>query len=250
MTDNRPADVQAKVEAAREELTVFVPDTRGVTLSRWGKGNTKLGPDVYTYSRLPGRAYTCPGSTDECEHICYAKRVVEEHGIVQLIWTANSGSDEVPSELPPGAKIVRFHVSGDFDTVEYIYQWTELTDHYPWVRFFGYTRSWRVPELLPALERLRGRYNVQLFASMDKSMTELPPKGWRRAWLEDDLRAFANGHISPHNGFSVALAGDADTFFPAQPSLVCPEETGRKASCQACRYCIDGQRGDVVFLLH
>ncbi|MCH8966458.1 MAG: hypothetical protein IID43_02175, partial [Planctomycetes bacterium] len=28
------------------------------------------------------------------------------------------------------------------------------------VRFFGYTRSWRVPELLPSLERLRALNNV------------------------------------------------------------------------------------------
>lgn len=35
-------------------LTVYIPDTRGVVLSRYGLGNLKIGPGVHTYSRLPG----------------------------------------------------------------------------------------------------------------------------------------------------------------------------------------------------
>lgn len=35
-------------------LTVYLPDTRGVVVSPFGRGNLKIGPGVYTYSRLPG----------------------------------------------------------------------------------------------------------------------------------------------------------------------------------------------------
>jgi hypothetical protein len=227
-------------QVAVDEKTVYLPDTRGVVFSRWGKGNSKLGPDVYTYSRAPGKAGgTCPGATGECELICYAKRV---RGPVRDVWELNSLTEELPDTLPPGAKIIRIHVSGDFSTQEYICNWVYLVRRYPDVRFFGYTRSWRVDDLYGWLLVLRNEPNVQLFASVDKSMQwpdKMPDAGWRRAWLEDDPRinaVLAKGHNM--------VAEDGT------PALVCPEETGRKPNCQACRYCIDGKRNDVVFLIH
>ena len=265
----------SKLAAASQELNIHLPDTRGVTISRWGRGNTKLGMDgVYTYSRLPGRpdglyesvgfaagfepgtsTGTCPGSTPECESICYAKRVVGTPNVWD-VWKRNSVTEYLPSyvddPLPSDAKIVRIHVSGDFSSVEYIKEWDKLARCRPDVHFFGYTRSWRVPELLGALNRLRGLPNVQLFASMDKSMDELPPAGWRRAWLEDDLRAISGSGLGAEQGLDFWI-GEGQHNFRAEdgePSYVCPEETGRKANCQECQYCIRGQRGDVVFLIH
>lgn len=240
----------AKLAAAKQELNVHLPDTRGVTISRWGRGNTKLGMDgVYTYSRLPGRpdgryesvafaagfepgtsTGTCPGSTEECESICYAKRVIDTPPVWD-VWARNSldtnGAEVLAEPLPSDAKIVRIHVSGDFDTPLYIQHWIKVVLEHPDVLFFGYTRSWRVPELLFDLNRLRALPNVELFASMDKSIAELPPQGWRRAWIENDSR----------------IGRDV-------PSYVCPEQTGRKANCQECGYCIVGRKNDVTFLLH
>lgn len=237
--DHRPDEVVAKVAVAREDLTVYLPDTRGVTVSRWGKGNTKLGPDVYTYSRLPGRiGGTCPGSSMECEYICYAKRVIQTPPVWE-VWTRNSQTEDVPETLPPGAKYIRIHVSGDFSSPNYIQQWIALVRRNPDVWFWAYTRSWRVPHLLPDLEELRALPNMQLFASMDKSITEWPPMGWRRAWIEDDPRSNWREE-----------EGDNRMAEDAQPAYVCPEETGRQPHCQACTYCIKGRRGDVIFLLH
>lgn len=240
---------KGKVEAAKQELTVYLPDTRGVTISRWGCGNTKLGMDgVYTYSRLPGRiGGTCPGATPECQDICYAMRVIKTPPVWD-VWVRNSQEEGLLDEpLPPDAKIVRLHVGGDFDTPLYIQHWIKLALEHPDVRFFGYTRSWRVPELLPDLSRFRGLLNVQLFASMDKSMTKLPPIGWRRAWLEDDSRASANGYVAEGDQNWWAIS---DGEINPVPAYVCPEEMGRKANCQDCNYCIRGTSGDVVFLLH
>jgi hypothetical protein len=236
-----PSKTKGKVEAAKQELTVHLPDTRGVIISRWGRGNMKLGMDgVYTYSRLPGRiGGTCPGATPECQNICYAMRVIKTPPVWD-VWARNGDEDGVLDErLPPDAKIVRIHVSGDFDTPRYIQHWINLVLRYPKVRFFGYTRSWRVPELLPDLNRLRALPNVQLFASMDKSMTEWPPEGWRCAWLEDDPRVWIKDDKVVNNRVDYSTS-----------AIICPEETGRKANCQTCNYCILGRRGDVVFLLH
>lgn len=200
-------------------LVLYRPDTRGVTMSPYGLGNLKIGPGVYTYSRLPGRPTkdalglanfngptptvkdlapatladslpegplqgqrgwngTCPGSTPECEEICYAERPVVEMGTVAAMWLANSVTDDVPA-IPEDARLLRLHISGDFNTLQYVTNWIERLKARPDVTMWAYTRSWRVPELLPALNVLRGLPNVQLFASMDASCTDTPPVACR-----------------------------------------------------------------------
>lgn len=206
-----------------KQLIVYLPDTRGVTVSRYGKGNMKIGPGVYTYSRLPGeRRGTCPGASPHCEAVCYAKRV---SGPVRSIWELNSHDDAVPP-IPEDATLLRLHISGDFDTVPYIMNWYLRLVGRPDVTCWAYTRSWRVPSLLPALETLRSLPNMQLFASMDKSIPEAPPAGWRVSWIEGDERA------------------------DAAVSYLCPEQSGNKVNCQNCRYCFDGQKHDVTFREH
>ena len=230
------ADPNRKVEYRRDELVVHIPDTRGVRVSPWGLGNLKLGPDIYTYSKLPGlpqpHGGSCPGATDTCLRVCYAFRV-RETPLVWEMWRQNTKRDECPPELPKDAKIVRWHVAGDFDSKEYIRHWWKAALCHPRVRFFGYTRSWRLPEFLPSLEGLRELPNVQLFASVDDSHRGSnhgwPPHGWRWAWLG-----------RPHPLWSRHSA----------PAYTCPESTGRKTNCQECRYCIDGKHGDVVFPIH
>jgi hypothetical protein len=255
-------------------LIVYIPDTRGVQVSRFGRGNLKIGPNVFTYSRLPGRPNrtalgapgsrpisrdmlnseipfnrgtshtgTCPGSTPECESICYASRPVAENGAVFEMWERNSLTSEVPP-IPEEAEVVRAHVSGDFDSVAYIENWIKRLQERPDVKFWAYTRSWRIPELLPALERLRALPNVQLFASMDKNTPTLPPVGWRRAWIWPN---------EPRINWTIGgiLRGSCQTVLSdGTPSYVCPEQTGRKPNCESCRYCFDGNKHDVTFLLH
>lgn len=225
-------------------LTVYIPDTRGVEISRFGRGNRKIGMSVYTYSRLPGADGTCPGSTPECEAICYAKRI---GGVVRDGYVTNSATEDVP-EIPEDARLIRLHVSGDFTSRDYIDGWTAQFQKRPDVTCWAYTRSWRVPHLLPALERLRALPNVQLFASMDESTPELPPEGWRRAWIDGDARAGTPLLMHAH-GNDVLSQHNLVTF-DGKRSYVCPEETKRKQDCERCRYCFDGQRGDVTFLRH
>lgn len=238
-----PSTSARKVDAGREALTVYLPDTRGVTISPWGKGNLKLGPDVYTYSRLPGdgREGTCPGATNWCEEHCYAVRVEESTPVVWDMWRQNSVTGILPAVLPLGAKYVRLHVSGDFDTELYVGRWQTLVRQNPEVLFWTYTRSWQTPHLLPGLERLAAEPNMQLFASMDTDIDELPPATFRRAWLADDHRAKLHGE---RNDALWIAAGN-------RPALICPEERGVEPNCQDCGYCMRSlRRGDVVFLVH
>lgn len=252
-------------------LVVFLPDTRGVVVSPFGRGNLKIGPDVYTYSRLPGLPDaaalgsdpakhqvlrgTCPGASDECQAICYAARPVAEDGAVYDMWARNSrdvGCDgSLLPEIPADARLIRLHISGDFDTPGYILGWVERLKARPDVTCWAYTRSWRCESLLEFLEQLRALPNVQLFASMDVSTPELPPEGWRRAWIDGDPRAGAVHQIAAHDtaaetfrAFELQQTGDG------VKALICPEETKHVKNCQECGFCISGLRNDVVFLKH
>jgi hypothetical protein len=251
-------------EAKRKFLTVYIPDTHSVTISRYGRGNLKIGLDgVYTYSRLPGDprfaalgghshdtpSGTCPGATSECLAICYASRPVAERGAVYEMWAKNSDSDDVPP-IPDDCKLLRIHVSGDFTSVDYINDWCLRLAERPDVRAWAYTRSWRVPKLLPALERLRAMPNIQLFASMDQSHTDEPPKGWRRAWIDGDTRAGQPLNLVAHHRGSERMREHNFATNDGTMTYVCPEETKRRESCEKCNYCILGQRGDVTFLRH
>lgn len=240
----------------QKKLIVYLPDTRGVTISPFGAGNLKIGPNTFTYSRLPGvptrpalglntagsQPYvpgTCPGATEECQAICYAARPVAEDGQVFQMWLRNSLTEDVPADLPPGCTLLRLHISGDFTTEHYIDGWTALISRHPDVLVWAYTRTWRVPALLPALERLRALPNVQLFASMDKSTQELPPATWRRSWIEGDPRA----DVSRLSWANRETVDGAMTF-------MCPEQTDAKVDCESCGYCLKGHRGDVTFAQH
>lgn len=261
-------------------LTFYIPDTRGVVQSQYGQGNLKIGLEAFTYSRLPGRPRkmalgtqdskpissmepddenwgvyshwpgTCPGSTPECERICYASRPVAELGPVSSMWLRNTMTDEVPP-IPEEAKYLRLHVSGDFNSIGYISNWITRISARPEVHVWGYTRSWRVPTLLPHLENLRALPNVQLFASMDKSTPELPPYGWRRAWIDGDPRGGEVHRVLAHTDKAGLFRYfELQSTMDGVKSLICPEETKAVANCIDCGFCVTGQRNDVIFLEH
>jgi hypothetical protein len=246
-------------------LWAYLPDTRNVEISRYGKGNLKLGAGVFSYSRVagdparlgPGKyaitsAYpggTCPGATDECLRVCYAMRIA---GPVRENYERNSGDDVPP--IPDECKLLRIHVSGDFDTVPYIMNWCNRLNERPDVTAWAYTRSWRVPALLHWLENLRAAPNMQLFASMDSSHSDMPPAGWRRAWIDGDPRAGEPLRFGAFSDLAIWL-GEADPTViqrtaDGTKSLICPEELGAVKDCEECGFCWKGQHNDVSWLLH
>lgn len=226
-----------RLDATEEDLTYHVIDDSRAMLSPWGIGNPKLGRGIYTLSRLPGRRTkhlwsdgTCPGATELCLKVCYSMRFGTNRYLMNWMFdnTQNLWEDIPP--LPSDAKVVRLHVSGDFDTRKYINMWIRLCKKSPDVLFFTYTRSWRVPDLLPLLEQLQALPNMQLFASIDDDTPELPPKGWRVAWLCD-------------------ADSVSELILNLRHTLLCPEETGAQPNCEACGYCFKATSGDVIFQL-
>lgn len=173
--------------------------------------NTKLGPIVGSLNRVP--LETCPGKSEWCSEQCYSKR-----GHFPVWFDEYETEVDMPRELP---KLVRLHSSGDFDTPKYVEWVRKLVEGNENTRFWAYTRSWRVDEILPELERLRNLDNVTLFASMDPSIEELPPEEWRKVWIETDDR---------------------------KQGIKCPHDQGKADNCSECGLCFnDGYDGDIIF---
>src|SRR5947209_20516016 len=90
------------------------------------KGNTKVGPTIFTFS-LPA-ALTCPGATPTCLAACYARRNRYKFGSVRSRLLANWAASREPyfaeqmirefTERP--ARDVRIHIIGDIYELPYV----------------------------------------------------------------------------------------------------------------------------------
>lgn len=205
------------------------PKTLGVT------GNTKLGT-IYNFSGLS--IHTCPGKTGLCSKICYdawGHKTFTNDGknLRQAAWYSYLAEtdpealfDQLIDEIRMfGTEWIRAHVGGDFFNILMIEVWRRVAQHYRDKRFLAYTRSWRIPELLPALEALRIEPNVELFASVD-SETGDPPAGWRAAPFE------------------------GTDFKTERKTVICPYETGKAKNCLSCGICFKDLGVNVLFPFH
>jgi hypothetical protein len=215
-----------------------------------GRGNGKLGEMIHTWS-LPAVA-TCPGRSTVCERHCYARAgrfrtdVVRDR--LQANLAASAAADFVANMVREvrcrGARVVRVHVSGDFHSAAYARKWASIARRCPKTVFYAYSRSWRSPEVAPALADLAALPNVRLWYSADAE-TGLPtdlPAGVRVAYMS-------------------AAAGDVPTgshlVFRTKPlrksparrlglALVCPVEAGGakagETTCSSCTLCF-GENG-------
>lgn len=205
-------------------------------------GNGKLGRSICHFD-LPA-VTTCPGRSSVCERVCYARRHRFRTRAVQrrLRWCLRQSrrtdfTDRMVGEIRrTGAIVVRIHVSGDFYSADYASKWLEVARRQPGVRFYCYTRSWRVAGVAPVLEQLASQENCRVWYSADAE-TGLPdprPPGVRVACLQ------AVGDDVPES---------ADLLFrvprlrrePVPLPVVCPHEAPQGAergmNCGSCGRC-------------
>ena len=157
-----------------------VEERKPAQVSKW---NTKLG--VLPSFSLPVLE-TCPGKTEFCSRLCYGLNGRFARQRMREIYQNNLQAskqaafvDRMVSEiLKTEARVFRLHVVGDFYSVKYVEKWIEIANRLPGVKFFGSTRSWRVPRLRDAVERFRDLPNVYLRASIDFSHLDRPPCSW------------------------------------------------------------------------
>lgn len=210
------------------------------------QGNDKLGKNIWHFS-IPA-VKTCPGKTKACTSVCYANTSYYRYPNVVAAYRKRNAFRltarfilQIKEEIAAkNIRIVRIHTAGDFDSAEYIRKWIAIARACPRVKFFFYTRSWRVSHLLQSILVLGSLPNVQGFFSCDKD-TGPPPKHQK----------FASAYLAMHDddvpNFKVDLTfrdKRATKMIRAKDgSLVCPVERmqhkyqSNKLNCESCGIC-------------
>ncbi len=205
-------------------------------------GNGKLGQSIFHFD-LPA-VVTCPGRSAVCEQVCYARQGRFRFPQVQerLDWCYEQSqrkdfAERMAREVRrKGILVVRIHVSGDFYSAEYAAQWLRVLRQCPRVKFYFYTRSWRLPEIAQVLEQMAAFRCCRPWYSVDHEtgIPERVPAGVRMAYLqvtagEEPKLADLMFRVHRLRRQRIALA------------LVCPQETPRGRSndtnCGNCGRC-------------
>jgi hypothetical protein len=174
------------------------------------KQNSKLGKIAHFSTNLS----TC---SQKCSY-CYAKKAIRMYKNTRANYDNNTNvlkSSGILPDVPKNRDIIRMYVAGDMSTVKEIKAWINLASKKENRQkiFFGYTKAWINPELLPELEKLKSLNNVILRASMDKQTGYDIPKNWAGAGINNP-----------------------ETIKHAKKLYVCKFEKN-KIKCDSCRIC-------------
>ncbi len=162
------------------------------------KGNKKLG-NIYSWS-IPA-VTTCPGRTQLCESVCYAKKMQTRWTSVRNAWQRNfelSKREDFPfildnalARLSPN--MIRIHVSGDFYSVDYLNAWLYALKRNAHILPFAFTRSWRVKAIAKRIKLTRPGW---LYASIDSEDSNAP-SFMKTAKMDMDTAAKIKGSVNP-----------------------------------------------------
>lgn len=211
--------------------------------------NSKLGPGIYSFS-IPAML-TCPGATNTCLSLCYACRgffvmpsVAASH---RRAYNASLRADfsrrMIHDIRERWVQVVRAHPAGDFYDAPYVAKWQAIAAACKSTTFFAYTRSWRIPAILPSLIKLAKQPNVQLWFSEDNETGPSPVVSGVRV-----AHVVATAEDEATISTRASLVFRERTHLKLQPArvkrindvLVCPYEQGggaAKLTCTRCRIC-------------
>lgn len=197
--------------------------------------NSKLGKTIGSFN-IPS-VTNCPGRTQACESVCYASKGLfrmqsQLHQKAKDHTESISFVSDVNNELSKSKlKAVRIHAAGDFYSSDYINKWTAIAKANPNIKFWAYTRSWRISDMHNALEEFNKLDNVQLFASIDdECRNETVPSWLRKADMIDDW------------------SNSTDKSY-----VQCPNLKNKDITCEKCSYCFKGPtqtKKNVLFKIH
>lgn len=206
---------------------------------------TKLGKSIAGFA-IPARS-TCPGRTPSCEELCYALSGHFSRGNVRRKHADNYRVSRTAAFVPRMLAeiqrnpdmIIRIHVAGDFYDKLYIQRWLKIVRSCPDTTFYAYTRSWRVPELLPLLVTLGREPNMRLWFSTDRDTGTAPRyKGIPQAYL------LVPGEVPPPLPKSCKLVfreARREVMKQVGLAIVCPVENGiprkQPMTCTKCKLC-------------
>jgi len=213
----------------------------------FSKSNTKLGAGIYGFS-IPARPSICVGATPACESVCYARGGFFVMDNVRRNHEANLKRTRSPHFVGDALaelrarhiERLRIHVAGDFYSVAYIRKWIDIVRGRDQTVFFGYTRSWRVPALVPAIEELAALPNARIWLSEDRQTGRSPAiPNTRRAFLMVEP---GDESLVPEGVELVFREVEDRPLKRVRGSLVCTWEQGIprqiQLTCAKCRICL------------
>lgn len=206
------------------------------------QSNEKLGGSVFHFDIPPVR--TCPGRSALCESVCYARtgRFLFPQVQERLDWAFEQSKrgdfvGRMADELyRKGVLVMRWHVAGDVYSPGYAKKIKAVAEARPGVRFYLYTRSWRIEPIAAILWEIAATENVCLWLSADDETGYPPqvPDGARVAWLQTDAVMEASDLV-------FATRGVRKEPSRINLDLLCPAETdaGKRAgtTCSNCQFC-------------
>jgi hypothetical protein len=219
-------------------------------------GNKKLGERLIWGFGLPsGRPDVCAGMSAECREHCYARQVERLRPAALARYEKNLALSRLPDFerriryflLGHEIAVVRLHVGGDFYSAAYARKWARVMRRLPEVRFFLYTRAWRLTAIRPALERMAGLPNCRVWYSCDRE-TGVPARVLPRVRL---VWLLTRAGDDPPRGAGLAfrirrLRGEPRTR--ANGVRICPAEDGvlreRRVTCDRCGLCWEPLPGE------
>ena len=219
------------------------------------KGNSKTGPAF----SLP-EGITCSGKTSVCIANCYVKFGRMALPVVRDKRTRNlkavtgylklrgiEGRIALGVMLDKAIKdsdvsTLRIHDSGDFFSEDYTRAWIMAASRNEHVEFWAYTRSFTVPNLVPALVGLAGMPNVAIWLSADADNWVSAP-----AMLRQYPQFAGIAFMETEGGNDIAriiqkTVVDVDEKLRNCPAITHEIEASKKnPACLSCRICLPAQ---------
>jgi hypothetical protein len=164
--DSTAVKVSVKAKGSVKVTVNVTPKRPGRKLLKFGHGNAKLDPGVWTFSLPAGHfcphANACRSKANrQADHITdgpntefryyAASSEARARSLRESRWhnadllrsckSTEEMVDLILASLSPYAGIVRVHVSGDFFNAEYFDAWLEVARQRPDTRFYAYTKA-------------------------------------------------------------------------------------------------------------
>jgi hypothetical protein len=204
------------------------------------QGNQKLGLAISHFDLPAGE--TCPGQSELCSTQCYAKKGRYHFKPVQerLEWNHRQSQRADFAKLMiaeikrKGVLVVRLHCSGDLYSAEYALKWLEVMRQCPKVRFYLYSRSWRIESIAAVLEQMAALRCCRVWLSIDCE-TGVPaslPVGVRLAYLQVDK----NEEPEQLDLLFVTRGLKSHAKRVSLP-LLCPQQADKAENCGDCGRC-------------
>lgn len=202
---------------------------------KWGGSNVKIGgmmkkgrwAGMPIFSLTLEERKTCP-TTCQRWNSCYGDNMFMafRYQTGYHLESALRADLEALSAKHPKGYVVRLHVLGDFYSVRYVQGWTKALELHPALHIYGYTHWQKGTEIGDKVAAMVARHPAKV------------------GILRSD-----NEHAGTDSLPSAMVIPANSAAKHSATNLICPNETGKVASCGECGLCMNG-RTSVSFLDH